>query len=90
MTEHNFEQEEIEILGHKIRLANIENPHLKRAIRNRQNFFLFNYGDSPYSDGHTEIHVDSGSGSNHRDEITYSYQDTKDPPCYDDSYARRH
>lgn len=44
---------ECEIMGHKIKLENIKNPHIKKAIKNRAGF-LFNYGDSSSGKGHTD------------------------------------
>ena len=41
--------ETCELMGHKIKLANIINPHIHKAIRTRSNF-LFNHSDC-YSDG---------------------------------------
>ena len=46
---------EVEILGHVIELRKIKNPHLLRAIKERANAFLFNYGD--HTD-HSETHSD--------------------------------
>jgi len=61
----------IEILGHKVKLKDIKNPHIRRAIIARSHEFLFNYGDHKdhteeerkvhceyldYSATHTETH----------------------------------
>jgi hypothetical protein len=44
---------EVEILGHRIRLENLRNPNVIRAVKERENSFLFNYTDhSDHNDKH--------------------------------------
>lgn len=43
--------EKCEIMGHEVSPENVENPHIKRAIKKRSNF-LFNHSD--YGDGYYE------------------------------------
>ena len=69
----------IQILGHHVRLGDIENPHVRRAIIQREGFW-FNYGDSG-DDGHTDHH------DRYSDWWNDSYRDHKDHyESYDDHH----
>jgi len=82
MTNNKFEGE-FEILGHKIRLENLKNPHIIRAIKERANNFLFNYTD--YDNNHTDIYDTRGD---HSDNYRTDRSSHSDYHVYDD-YSER-
>jgi len=69
MQEKKFEGK-CEILGHKIDLERILNPHIRRAIKERNDEFMFNYGD------HTDKIVSERDNRRVHQDYSESYHDS--------------
>ena len=106
MTKKQSTPEEIEIMGHLIDPSDIKNPHIRRALRENKNSFLFSKkrkkdhtDHNLHEDTHTDRYGDHTESSSHTDKFVSKrenrhkdYTDSHTDKTYDDynDSANRH